>query len=187
MEDNPDLQARAASAIAALIHLCTAPDSTMRVNPAPKLVGNLCAFLCQDVTLTPLFASAKSTSAGILSLAKDPARGVAEKSSKIPQEAVAESDEATKLVYRGAQQALTALAKRFGADLLTRVPKLWSCMADPLLETYGQGAHSVDVQSLVRSARVTDHARVAAIQARQQRPTGSSKPTTVKVKTSSTA
>ncbi|GAA5868377.1 hypothetical protein JCM3774_003272 [Rhodotorula dairenensis] len=140
MEDNPDLQARAACAIAALIDLCTDPATTMRVNPAPKLVGNLCAFLCQDVTLTPLFASTKSTSAGILSLDKDPARGVAEKSNKAPQEPVAESDEATKLVYRGAQQALAALAKRFGADLLTRVPRLWSCMADALLETYGQGA-----------------------------------------------
>lgn len=141
MEDNPDLQARAASAIAALIDLCTCPETTMRVNPAPKLVGNLCAFLCQDIRLTPLFASAKSASAGILSLDKDPARGVAEKSNKVSQEATAESDEATKLVYRGAQQALAALAERFGADLFTRVPKLWSCMADALLETYGQGAH----------------------------------------------
>ncbi|GAA5975963.1 hypothetical protein JCM10908_005340 [Rhodotorula pacifica] len=139
MEDNPDLQARAASAIAALIDLCTAPDTTMRVNPAPKLVGNLCAFLCQDVTLTPLFASAKASSAGVLSLAKDPARGAAEKSSKGKQETVNEADEATKLVYRGAQQALAALARRFGESLLTRVPKLWSCMADPLLQTYGQG------------------------------------------------
>ncbi|GAA6037551.1 hypothetical protein NBRC10512_002557 [Rhodotorula toruloides] len=137
-EDNVDLQTRSARSVAAFIDYCSSPASTIRVNPSPKLVGNLCAFLCQDETRTPIFASAKSSRAGILTLQYSPARGTAEKASK---DALAETPEQTaaKLVFRGAQLALTELASRFGSELLDKVPKLWSCMADPLIEMYGSG------------------------------------------------
>lgn len=137
-EDNVDLQMRSARSVATFVSYCSSPASTLRVDPSPKLVGNLCAFLCQDETQTPIFASAKSSKAGILSLQYSPARGTIQKASK---DASGETPEqaAAKLVFRGAQLALTELASRFGPDLLGKVPKLWSCMADPLVEFYGSG------------------------------------------------
>ncbi|GEM06888.1 SNF2-related helicase [Rhodotorula toruloides] len=137
-EENIDLQVRSARSIAAFIDYCSSPTSTVRVNPSPKLVGNLCAFLCQDETRTPIFASTKSSTAGILTLQYRPARGTVDKA---PKDAGAETPEQTaaKLVFRGAQLALTELASRFGPELLEKVPKLWSCMADPLVEIYGSG------------------------------------------------
>lgn len=145
-EDNVDLQTRSARSVAAFIDYCSSPASTIRVNPSPKLVGNLCAFLCQDETRTPIFASAKSSRAGILTLQYSPARGTAEKASK---DALAETPEQTaaKLVFRGAQLALTELASRFGSELLDKVPKLWSCMADPLIEMYGSGESHVSLNT----------------------------------------
>jgi TATA-binding protein-associated factor len=47
---------------------------------------------------------------------------------------------AAKLVYRGAQLALSELAERFGPELLERVPKLWSCMSEALLAVFGSGS-----------------------------------------------
>ncbi|KPV76382.1 uncharacterized protein RHOBADRAFT_52398 [Rhodotorula graminis WP1] len=139
-EDNLDLQARSARAIAALIDLCSSPTSALRVNPSDKLIKNLCAFLCQDVSRTPIFAATKTSSAGILTLQYNPARGTVDKPAKDKAVEV-ESDEvkAAKLVYRGAQLALSELAERFGPLLLERVPKLWSCMADALLEVFSSG------------------------------------------------
>lgn len=155
LEDNIDLQARAARAIAALIDLCTAPESTMRVNPAPKLVGNLCAFLCQDTAQTPLFASVKSQTETVLTLAHAPARGTVEKPTKGQQPGDSDAaDTAAKLVYRGASRAITELTQRFGIDVLDRVPKLWSCMADPLVAVFGQGKIHTTFLLLQRSAHM---------------------------------
>ena len=136
-EDNRELQARAAGSIAALIDLCSSPASPVRVNPSDKLVKNLCTFLCQDISRTPIFGASKAQE-GILTLVHKPARGLAAKEAK---EAAAETDEvvAARLVSRGAQLALTELATRFGPALLDRVPKLWSCMADALLAVFGSG------------------------------------------------
>ncbi|GAA6002172.1 hypothetical protein JCM10207_003108 [Rhodosporidiobolus poonsookiae] len=137
-EDNVDLQARSARSIAALIDVCSSPTSTVRVNPSDKLVKNLCTFLCQDVTRTPIFASTKNRVDCILTLEYNPARGEVEKGAK--DVAVETPDQATaKLVYRGAQLALSELAQRFGPELLERVPKLWSCMTEALLEVFGSG------------------------------------------------
>ncbi|GAA6004805.1 DNA-binding ATPase [Rhodotorula paludigena] len=136
-EENLDLQARSAGAIAALIDFCSSPTSTLRVNPSDKLVKNLCTFLCQDTSRTPIFSATKATSAGILTLVYNPARGTAEKASaKEAAQVESEDEAAAKLVFRGAQLALSQLAARFGPELLDRVPKLWSCMADALLEVF---------------------------------------------------
>jgi TATA-binding protein-associated factor len=136
-EDNIDLQSRSAQAIANLIELCSAPDSSVRINPSDKLVNNLCAFLCQDVSKTPIFATSKLIDAGILSLRYKPARGLAGKVPKI--EVDSEEVVASKLVFRGAQLALTALAAKFESKLLERVPKLWGCMSDAIVSTFASG------------------------------------------------
>lgn len=134
-----NLQARSASAIATFIDICSSPASTLRTNPSDKIVKNLCTFLCQDVSRTPIFATSKSTSTGIFSLEFKPARGLAVKETK---ESLRVSDEAVaaKLVFRGAQLALSELADRFGENLLERVPKLWGCMSDALLTTFASGS-----------------------------------------------
>jgi TATA-binding protein-associated factor len=73
-----------------------------------------------------------------LTLEKKPARGLALKEGK---DVAVDSEEviATKLVYRGAQLALSELAARFDVQLLDKVPKLWSCMSESLLSTYASG------------------------------------------------
>ncbi|GAA5886029.1 hypothetical protein JCM5296_007067 [Sporobolomyces johnsonii] len=141
-EDNVDLQARSARSIAAFIDLCSSPSSTLRANPSDKLIKNLCTFLCQDVSRTPIFASTKSSPAGILTLEYQPARGTAptgKEAKETPQGGDAEETAAAKLVFRGAQLALSELSQRFGAELLDRVPKLWSCMSDALLRVFASG------------------------------------------------
>lgn len=74
-----------------------------------------------------------------MTLEHKPARGLAVKESK---DAVVESDEllTARLVYRGAQLALSELAARFDTELLDRVPKLWSCMSDALLTIFASGS-----------------------------------------------
>ena len=137
-EEDVDLQARSAKSIAAFIDICSAPGSAVRSNPSEKLVKNLCTFLCQDVSRTPIFAASKHLTKGILTLEYTPARGLATKEPAGAQ--VEHADTLTaKLVYRGAQLALSELAARFGADLLERVPKLWSCMSETLLAVYASG------------------------------------------------
>ncbi|GAA5821317.1 hypothetical protein JCM11251_004568 [Rhodosporidiobolus azoricus] len=133
-EDNVDLQSRSARAIAALIDRCSSPTFT-RANPSDKLVKNLCTFLCQDTSRTPIFAAAKTSKTAILTLEYNPARGTAEKASR-DAALVTEEQAAAKLVFRGAQMALGELAERFGPDLLDRVPKLWSCMSDALFAVF---------------------------------------------------
>lgn len=73
-----------------------------------------------------------------MTLEHKPARGLAVKESK---DTLVESDEmlTARLVYRGAQLALSELAARFDTELLDRVPKLWSCMSDALLTTLASG------------------------------------------------
>lgn len=132
------MQARSANAIAAFIDICSAPDSPVRTNPSDKLVKNLCTFLCQDVSRTPIFAASKGLKKGILSLEYKPARGLATKETK---ETSVETEEVitARLVYRGAQLALSQLAARFGPALLDRVPKLWGCMSETLFEIFASG------------------------------------------------
>lgn len=116
-----------------MIEICSAPDSPIRLNPSDKLVKNLCTFLCQDVTKTPIFATSKSIDAGILSLRYKPARGLAGKEIKALEES--EQVVASRLVFRGAQLALSELATKFESKLLDQVPKLWGCMSDAISST----------------------------------------------------
>ncbi|GAA6010257.1 hypothetical protein JCM11491_005414 [Sporobolomyces phaffii] len=159
-EDNPDLQSRSARAIAAFIDYCSSPASTLRANPADKLVKNLCTFLCQDVTRTPIFATAKNSKAGILTLEYEPARGTAPTAKEIKErQQLEDSDEnkSAKLVFRGAELALRELSSRFGEGLFERVPKLWSCMVEVVLEVFGPGdAARADAQLVEDEAKGQD-------------------------------
>ncbi|KAK4058278.1 TATA-binding protein-associated factor mot1 [Microbotryomycetes sp. JL221] len=138
-----DLQQRSASSIAAFIDLCTRPNSPVKTNPSDKLIKNLCTFLCQDVSRTPIFASSKNVKRGILTLMYNPATGETTRESKDKekhqQQTETQESVAAKLVFRGAEFALSKLAELFGDDLLERSPKLWTCMSEALLRTYGSG------------------------------------------------
>ncbi|GAA5936334.1 DNA-binding ATPase [Sporobolomyces koalae] len=141
-EENADLQARSAYAIAAFIDYCSSPASTLRANPSEKLIKNLCTFLCQDVTRTPIFASAKQSRAGILTLEYEPARGTAPTAKELKEKQLlddTEENRSAKLVFRGAELALQNLSSRFGMSLIERVPKLWSCMTDAALQVFASG------------------------------------------------
>ncbi|KAK4703463.1 TATA-binding protein-associated factor, partial [Phenoliferia sp. Uapishka_3] len=146
-EEDVDIQARSARSIAAFIDVCSAPGSTVKTNPSDKLVKNLCTFLCQDVSRTPIFSASKHLAKGILTLEYKPARGLATKEATAAQ-VDSEDVLAAKLVYRGAQLALSELAARFGPDLLDRVPKLWSCMSETLLSVYASGDIALADESL---------------------------------------
>lgn len=137
-EENLDLQTRSARSIATFIDACSSPDAKVRVNPTDKIVGNLCTFLCQDVSQTPLFGQSKNVKDTIFTLKDKPARGLAVKEVR---EEVVESEDAVKakLNRRGAQAALSQLAERFGENVLERMPKLWSCMTEALTRTFSQG------------------------------------------------
>ncbi|KAK4693941.1 hypothetical protein P7C70_g8834, partial [Phenoliferia sp. Uapishka_3] len=93
-------------------------------NSSDKLVKDLCTFLCQDVSRTPIFSASKHLAKGILTLEYKPARGLATKEATASQ---VDSDDVltAKLVYRGAQLALSELAARFGPDLLDRSASCW--------------------------------------------------------------
>ena len=79
-----------------------------------------------DTSITPVFDSATSAFDGIPSI-KDLAIGVKK------EELQSTGGEAEgRLIRRGAQVALAAIAKRFGASLFSTVPTLWDCIATVL-------------------------------------------------------
>ncbi|KAJ1994791.1 TATA-binding protein-associated factor mot1 [Coemansia sp. RSA 1358] len=48
-----------------------------------------------------------------------------------------EKEQAAKLIVRGAENAIAALAHLFCADLMRYAPKLWECISVPLIAAYG--------------------------------------------------
>ncbi|KAJ2722375.1 TATA-binding protein-associated factor mot1 [Coemansia sp. Benny D115] len=47
-----------------------------------------------------------------------------------------EREQAARLIVRGAESALQAIARMFGADLISAVPKLWECITLPLAAAF---------------------------------------------------
>ncbi|KAJ2754387.1 TATA-binding protein-associated factor mot1 [Coemansia pectinata] len=47
-----------------------------------------------------------------------------------------EKEQAARLVVRGAEAAVTAIARLFGPELIRSVPRLWECVTQPLAATY---------------------------------------------------
>ncbi|SGY46516.1 BQ5605_C001g00442 [Microbotryum silenes-dioicae] len=151
LEEDPEVQARSACAIAAFINLCSIPGSTIKANPSDKIVKNLCTFLCQDKTRTPIFADEMNAAQGILTLKYKPARGEAVK--ELKEKEVESAEVATaRVTFRGAQLALAQLSIRFGDDLLEQVPRLWSGMSEGLLAAFASGDVNQADQLLATSA-----------------------------------
>lgn len=157
-EINLDLQTRSARSIAAFVDLCTSSPLAIKTNPTDKIIRNLCTFLCQDTSITPVFSAHKAATHGILSTdsangsamnangagkkgskGAGPANGATvhpENTHEIENEAVAKA----KLVRRGAEIAIGALSERFKEDAFVRLPVLWICMAETLQASYASGS-----------------------------------------------
>lgn len=146
-EENVDLQQRSARAVANFIAFCRSPEA--KADPSPKIVKNLCAFVCQDTTQTAVFASASKTLEGILSLDDSSAasgRGrVASGKAKID---VGDSGEVLqgKLIRRGAEMAIQEMARKFSQDLFETAPALCEGMTATLMQVFGRGPSSGDSQ-----------------------------------------
>ncbi|WFD01681.1 TATA-binding protein-associated factor mot1 [Malassezia obtusa] len=139
-EENVDLQARSAAAVARFLELCSREGA--RANPSPKIVRNLCAFVCQDTANTAVFAEAKAQTERIYTLAMlDATRKPAAPRGKYAELAPAEDPavQVSRLIRRGADCALQHICAQFGAALWTRVPALWDCSAQPLLDAFAEG------------------------------------------------
>ena len=154
-EVNEDLQARAARTIAILIDLCSSPDRVAKSNPADKIIANVCAFLCQDTTVTPVFAHCKDANKDVFSSAGDvtattPARdsikAMSKKEMAYIQTEAAEGEAIVKarLVRKGAILALKELSEVFHDGLFVRLPKLWACSSETLLEVLSADAQDAD-------------------------------------------
>lgn len=144
-ELNADLQSRCANSIASFIQLCTGPNSPIKVNPSDKIAKNICTFLCQDTTVTPIFSVQKNTAMGILKLEDE---SISSSSGKGTRKGVSTSvkaeqseDEAVvkaRLVKRGAEMSITQLAQTFGDKLFDTVPRVWSGMSETLLSVLAE-------------------------------------------------
>ncbi|KAG9093633.1 TATA-binding protein-associated factor mot1 [Ceratobasidium sp. UAMH 11750] len=137
-EDNLDIQTRSANAVAAFVSDCTTPSSGLAVMPAEKIVKNLCAFVCQDTDVTPVFTQSRRVHAGVLTcklMAAKPSQ------SGRTKEDAAETPEAVKarIVKRGAQLALMRLGELFGSELFTRLKQMWESMVGGLTDAFGEG------------------------------------------------
>ncbi|KZT11597.1 SNF2 chromatin remodeling protein [Laetiporus sulphureus 93-53] len=129
-EDNQDLQARSAVAVATFVDFCTQRGLFM---PPEKIVKNLCTFLCQDIDQTPTFAQARKTLGGILSFSRGSGtNGSSKPNIEKPELTPAEAAQA-RLSRRGAQLAFVELSRKFGPRMLDVVPKMWQSMAGGLL------------------------------------------------------
>ena len=123
-EANVDLQHRSASAIASLISQLV---SLERHKVVEKVVGNLAKFCCMETGETPEFHPNASKETSILSLQKD------EEIQDRPDPAAFERDaKAARVTRRGSKDALEQLCQTFGADLLTKVPKLRELIEGPI-------------------------------------------------------
>ncbi|CAG8530565.1 8145_t:CDS:10 [Ambispora leptoticha] len=129
-EENCELQERSAATLASLVALCSSDKNSGRVNPNDKIAKNLCAFLCQDQTNTPVLQNNRNKE-GILSLQK-----AKENNSDANKE---EELKAQKLVRRGAETALRQFASQFGPNLFQVVPKLWNCIHSSLHAVFVKG------------------------------------------------
>ncbi|KAJ2111390.1 TATA-binding protein-associated factor mot1, partial [Coemansia sp. RSA 922] len=63
-----------------------------------------------------------------------------------------EKEQAARLVVRGAEAAVTAIARLFGPELIRSVPRLWECVTQPLAATYGAGVEDDSADALFGTA-----------------------------------
>ncbi|KAJ2599207.1 TATA-binding protein-associated factor mot1 [Coemansia sp. RSA 1721] len=55
-----------------------------------------------------------------------------------------EREQAARLIVRGANEALAAIAHLFGPELITRAPRLWECVSLPLSSSFAINVDSAD-------------------------------------------
>ncbi|PWN20339.1 hypothetical protein BCV69DRAFT_270773 [Microstroma glucosiphilum] len=135
-EENVDLQQRSARGVASFVAFCRSPLA--KADPSPKIVKNLCAFVCQDATRTAIFEATKKTREGILSLNEPLSARSRGKAAAAPNVDLDESEEVRqgKLIRRGAEMTLQEMADRFGKDLFDLAPALWEGMTATLIEVF---------------------------------------------------
>lgn len=117
-----------------MIQLCASPFLGSRPNPTDKVIRNLVTFLCQDVSINPIFSPAQpGATDGILSLKEDKVKKAVK-----PGQEEEESEEAVamRIMRRGALMAFKELAAAFGGELFDRVPRVWEGLSSALLSTY---------------------------------------------------
>ncbi|KAK4687502.1 TATA-binding protein-associated factor, partial [Tremellales sp. Uapishka_1] len=133
-EEQELLQIRSAESISAFIIYCSSPLFQNKVNPSDKVVKNLFTFLCQDTATTPVFTPTSTD--GILALKEDKVAA-----SKKGKEDVEESEDEIKMriTRRGAYLALKEIARSFGGDVRSKVPKYWEGLSAGLLEAFTDG------------------------------------------------
>ncbi|WFD43446.1 TATA-binding protein-associated factor mot1 [Malassezia psittaci] len=141
-EENLDLQLRSAKAVAQFLELCSEPNA--RANPSPKIVKNLCAFVCQDTVFTAVFSEAKSHTHQIYSLASTEEPRKPSGKSKYADLASMEDPgmKVSRLIRRGADAALQQVCLQFGDELWDRVPWLWTYSAQPILDRFSSEKES---------------------------------------------
>lgn len=132
-----DLQSRSAHSLAAFLHICATSTSPALKGPIDKVIKNLCVFLCQDDTHTPLFAKLLTKEKEILSFNKVIAGAISatplrpkDEPTEVPEVA------ASHVMRRGGVAAFKQLSITFGSELLSHVPKVWQCISEELLKVY---------------------------------------------------
>ncbi|KAL2426147.1 TATA-binding protein-associated factor mot1 [Exophiala dermatitidis] len=125
-EEFEDLQARSASAVAALIDFYT---RRAKKGPVDKLVSNLVKFTCVDTSETPEFGPNAKFEEIVLSLRKEEDRKDHPDAAKFEQEA-----KEARIMRRGAKRALDELAQSYGGELLEKLPVLKSLIENPIRE-----------------------------------------------------
>ncbi|KAK3368086.1 hypothetical protein B0H63DRAFT_528473 [Podospora didyma] len=172
LEENQELQVRSAATIARLVELFT---DLGRRGPADKVVSNLVKFSCVEVAETPEFPVHALKKDIILSMQKEEDRVEHADADKFAREA-----KAARVTRRGAKEALEILSRKFGADLLARVPSLQAFMEEPLSKAFSGdlpeeardpestfGQEIVDSMSVIRTMAPTLHAALHPFVMRQ--------------------
>lgn len=103
-----------------------------------KVIKNLCVFLCQDDTHTPLFSKYTTKESGILSFNKAVASAISRTPMRLREEPPDEPKDVTaaRVMRRGGTAAFSHLAILFGPNLFDRVPKVWQCVSESLSTAY---------------------------------------------------
>ena len=153
-EENEILQSRSARAVAAFVQFCASPDFTGKVNPCDKVVRNLFTFLCQDTSLTPVFAQLQAAE-GVLTLKEEQHRQKKEDAGRNRKiDAVAdesEADIAMRVTRRGAQETFDALCDTFGKQVLDDVPRLWEGISGAIVRFFSDSERRI--RALRRDSR----------------------------------
>ncbi|KAG7086556.1 hypothetical protein E1B28_002505 [Marasmius oreades] len=135
-EENVDLQARSAVAVASFIEFCRQHQLPQ---PPEKIVKNLCTFLCQDTEQTPTFAYTRKYTEGILSYqAVSQAQRHGKDTAKDKENPPAEESAKSRISRRGAGLAFNELSARFGPDLIVVVPNMWTSMVGGLESAFSK-------------------------------------------------